>query len=125
MRVMLPPEGTGVAGVNLNSAEWLEHVFTVNDKFDTRPKFCPDATEMEDCGWAEVCTLMPVAPGVAGPIVKPLMVMVKGSASMEAPIVVTTKEDAVVRPLQALKFATLLAPIATLGNTDEAKNPDG
>jgi hypothetical protein len=69
--------------------------------------------------------LIPEAARVAAPIVKPLMVMVKGSASMVAPIVVITIEDAVVRLLQALKFAMLLAPTATLGNTDEAKNPAG
>jgi hypothetical protein len=124
---MLPPESTGVAGVKLKTidSERPAQLNIPNDGFETRPKICPEATELEVFGSEEVCTLIPEAEVVAAPIVKPLMVMVKGSASMVAPIVVITIEDAVVRLLQALKFAMLLAPTATLGNTDEAKNPAG
>ena len=68
---------------------------------------------------------MPTAPLVAAPIVRPLMVMVKAETLIDAPDVVITKEVAVVAPQVAVSPATLLAPAATMGVTEEAKKPEG
>ena len=59
------------------------------------------------------------------PIVKPLMVTVKAETLMDAPDVVITKDVAVVALQVAVSPATLLAPAATMGVTEEAKKPEG
>ena len=93
----------------------------------TRPSAAtaPEATGSDTTGSALVDTVMPSAPLVAAPIVRPLMVMVKADALIDAPDVVITKDVAVVALQLAVSPATLLAPAATMGVTEEAKKPAG
>ena len=70
--------------------------------------------------------LTPTEPIVGGPIVKPLMVIVTvADGGMAAPDVVITTAVAEVAPHFAVKPATLLAPEATVGVTDEANQLEG
>ena len=62
---------------------------------------------------------------VAAPIVKPLMVMMNTEAGMTAPEVVKVTEVADVSPNAAVMPATLLAPGATEGMTEDAKKSEG
>ncbi len=64
-------------------------------------------------------------PGVGEPIVKPLSVMVKAAAFMLAPEVVIMTAEADVAPHVAVNPATLLAPEARNGTTDNAKKLEG
>ena len=56
---------------------------------------------------------------------KPRMVTVNADAPIVAPDVVITTDVADVAPQVAVSPATLLAPGATVGVTDDAKNPEG
>ncbi len=64
-------------------------------------------------------------PGVGEPIVKPLRVMVNADALMTAPEVVIMTAEADVSPQVTVKPATLLAPDARKGTTDDAKKLGG
>ena len=85
----------------------------------------PEETEADATVSDEVCTLIPTAPAVTAPIVNPLIVTVKAEVLMDAPDVVITKDVAVVALQVAVSPATLLAPAATMGVTEEAKKPEG
>ena len=85
----------------------------------------PDETGAESIGSAFVETVTPTEPTVAAPIMKPRMVTVNADAIIVAPDVVITTDVAVVAPHVAISPATLLAPGATLGVTEEAKKPEG
>ena len=66
------------------------------------------------------------APAVGGPIVKPPMVIVTTAAALiTAPEVVIATAVADVAPHVAVKPATLLAPEATVGTTEDAKKLEG
>jgi len=65
-------------------------------------------------------TLEPLNPIVSPPIVK-----VNADAPIVAPDVVITTDVAEVAPQVAVSPATLLAPGATVGVTEDAKNPEG
>ena len=71
---------------------------------------------------ADVCTLTPIEPGVAAPIVKPLIVTVNAVVfTMEAPNIVSTTAVLLVAPHTMFMPVTLLAPAATTGVTNGAK----
>ncbi len=53
------------------------------------------------------------------------MVTVKGQALIDAPDVLITKEVAAVAPQVAVSTATLLAPAAAMGVTEEARKAEG
>ena len=86
----------------------------------------PDDTSEGAYASDDVCTLMPIEPGVAAPIVKPLIVTVNAElASMVAPDVVSTTVVLPVSPHVIFTPGTLLAPAATTGVTEGAKNLGG
>ena len=75
---------------------------------------------------ADVCTLTPIEPGVAAPIVKPLIVTVNAVVfTMEAPNIVSTTAVLLVAPHTMFMPVTLLAPAATTGATNGAKKFGG
>ena len=129
--VMVPPFGIGTAAVKLKvtgtqdkrttrSDEAIENVTEVTCK-----EMSPDATAVDATVSDDVCTTTPTAPGVAAPIVSPLIVKVNADAPIVAPDVVITTEVAEVAPQVAVSPATLLAPGATVGVTEDAKKPEG
>ena len=127
---MVPPEEMAVAGVkaremgtdNLPTIRSKEAIIKETD--ETRLEIPPDDTEFEiEQTFAR--NLTSTEPAVAAPIVKPLMVMVKAAAGMMAPEVVILTAVADVAPHVAVKPATLLAPDATEGITEDAKKLEG
>jgi hypothetical protein len=129
--VMVPPFGIGAAAVKLKvtgtevlpatrSDEAIENVTEVTCK-----EISPDATAVDATVSDDVCTTTPTAPGVAAPIMSPLIVKVNADAPIVAPDVVITTDVAEVAPQVAVSPATLLAPGATVGVTDDAKKPEG
>ena len=87
------------------------------------PEFTPaDATVS-----ADVCTVIPVVlPTVAGPIVRPLRVMVKAvPAGMPTVAVMMTIEVAVGADTCPVMVATEASPATKLDEAVAAKNPDG
>jgi hypothetical protein len=97
----------------------------VKDADKTRETMLPDDTVLEiEHKPSRKFTF--TAPAVGGPIVKPPMVIVTTVAAlMEAPEVVIETAVADVAPHVAVKPATLLAPEATVGTTEDAKKLGG
>ena len=86
----------------------------------------PDGTGEDGFASDDVCTVTAIEPGVAAPIVKPLMVSVNAAvAPMVAPDVVSTTDVVVVAPHAMNRPDTLLAPAATTGVTEGTKKFDG
>ena len=131
VRVIVPPEGTAEVGMKarvmgtedfptMRSEEAM-----VKDTDATIPIMLPDDKAFET-GHMFLCSLTSTEPLVGGPIVKPLIVMVTvADGAMATPDVVITSAVAEVAPHVAVKPATLLAPEATVGVTDEAKKLEG
>jgi hypothetical protein len=85
-------------------------------------KILPDDTAFDVVEHKRFDKLTPTEPTVGGPIVKPAMVTVTPvDAPIAAPVVVITNAVADVVPHVAVNPATLLAPDATVGTTDDAK----
>jgi len=86
----------------------------------------PDDTNEGANASDDVCTLTPIEPGVAAPIVKPLIVTVNAVVFlMEAPNIVSTTAVLLVAPHVTFRPTILLAPAATTGVTNEAKKLGG
>ena len=131
MRVTVPPEGTAVTAVKESEIGTEDLPTTrsegamVKDADETRETMLPDDTVLEG-GHKPFRKFTFTAPAVGGPIVKPPMVIVTTVAAlMEAPEVVIVTAVADVAPHVAVKPATLLAPEATVGTTEDAKKLDG
>ena len=130
MRVTVPPEEMAVAGVKARETEtevlptMRSEEAMVNETDETRLKIPPDDTALEIVH-AFARNLTSTEPAVAAPIVKPLIVTVKADAGMTAPDVVIVTAVAEVAPHVAVKPATLLAPKATEGTTEDAKKLEG
>ena len=99
--------------------------FTIASSAPVMAAIGPEETEADAAASEDVCTLIPTALAVTAPIVNPLIVTVKAETVMDAPDVVITKDVAVVALQLAVSPATLLAPAATMGVTEEAKKPAG
>ena len=136
-RVMVPPTGTLMAGVNWRTGRTVEpESWPPKLKMDVKVTAAvvavseaigPEDTPEDAAVSTLVCTVMPVAlPAVAAPIVKPLRVMVKCvDAAMPETSVVMTME------------LPVMADVAVMVNTDArpaglaagfgvaAKNPAG
>jgi hypothetical protein len=126
----VPPEGTAVVAVNESEIGTEDLPTTrsegamVKDTDETRETMLPDDTVLE--GHKPFRKLTFTAPAVGGPIVKPPMVIVTtAAASIEAPEVVIATAVADVALQFAVKLATLLAPEATVGTTEDAKKLGG
>ena len=91
---------------------------------ETRNIMPPDDTAFET-EHAFVRNLTSTEPAVDEPIVKPPIVTVNADAGMAAPDVVIVTAVAEVAPHVAVKPATLLAPEATEGTTEDAKKIKG
>ena len=92
----------------------------------TRLIMLPLDTAFAEAGHKLFRNSTPTEPAVRGPIVKPLMVIVTTAVALiEAPEVVITTAVADVAPHVAVKPATLLAPEATVGTTEDAKKSAG
>jgi hypothetical protein len=86
----------------------------------------PDDTSEGAYASDDVCTLMPIEPGVAAPIVKPLIVTVNTVVfPMVAPNIVSTTAVLLVAPHVTFRPTTLLAPAATTVVTNGAKKLGG
>ena len=126
----MPPEEMAVAGVKARETEtevlptMRSEEAMVNETDETRVKIPPDDTAFE-IEHAFARNLTSTAPAVAAPIVKPLIVTVNADAGMAAPDVVIVTAVAEVAPHVAVKPATLLAPEATEGTTEDAKKLEG
>jgi hypothetical protein len=128
---MVPPEGMAAVTVKVRVMGTEDLPATrseeamVNETDEIGESMLPDDTAME-VGHRNFRKLTRTAPAVGGPIVKPPMVMVTTAAELiEAPEVVITTAVADVAPHVAVKPATLLAPEATVGTTDDAKKLAG
>ena len=127
---MVPPEEMAVAGVKARETEtevlptMRSEEAMVNETDETRVKTPPDDTAFE-IEHAFARNLTSTAPAVAAPIVNPLIVTVNADAGMAAPDVVIVTAVAEVAPHVAVKPATLLAPEATEGTTEDAKKLEG
>ena len=127
---MVPLEGMAVAGVKARETEtevlptMRSEEAMVNETDETRVKIPPDDTAFEN-EHAFARNLTSTEPVVAAPIVKPLIVTVNADAGMAAPDVVIVTAVAEVAPHVAIKPATLLAPEATEGTTEDAKKFKG
>jgi hypothetical protein len=98
----------------------------VKDADKTRETMLPDDTVLEVVGHKPFRKFTFTAPAVGGPIVKPPMVIVTTVAAlMKAPEIVIETAVADVAPHVAVKPATLLAPEATVGTTEDAKKLGG
>ena len=85
-----------------------------------------DATNEGVYASDDVCMLTPIEPGVAAPIVKPLIVTVNIVVfPMAAPDIVSTTAVLLVMPHVTFMPVTLLAPAATTGVTNGAKKLGG
>ena len=75
----------------------------------------------------DVCTVTAIAPGVAAPMVKPLIVTVNTAieALMAAPDVVSTMALLLGAPHAMFKPETPLAPAETSGATEDEKKLEG
>ena len=132
MRVRVPPEGTAVVAVKESEIGTGDLPTTrsegamVKETDETREaKMLPDDTVLED-GQKPFRKLTFTAPAVGGPIVKPPMVIVTTAAELiKSPEVVIATAVADVAPHVAVKPATLLAPEATVGTTEDAKKLEG
>ena len=131
MRVTVPPEGTAVVAVKESEIGTGDLPTTrsegamVKETDETRVKMLPDDTVLE-VGHKPFRKLTLTAPAVGGPIVKPPMVIVTTAAALiTAPEVVIATAVADVAPHVAVKPATLLAPEATVGTTEDAKKLEG
>ncbi len=97
----------------------------VKETDETRVKMLPDDTVLE-VGHKAFRKFTFTAPAVGGPIVKPPMVIVTTAAALiKAPEVVIATAVADVVLHVAVKPATLLAPEATVGTTEDAKKLEG
>jgi hypothetical protein len=86
----------------------------------------PDETYVGACASDDVCMLMSFEPGVAAPIVKPLMVTLKAATlPILPPDVVSTTAVLLVAPQMMFRPLILLAPGATTGVANGAKKSDG
>jgi len=86
----------------------------------------PDDTNEGANASADVCTLTPIEPNVAAPIVKPLIVTVNAVVFfMAAPNIVSTTAVLLVALHVTFRPTTLLAPAATTGVTNAAKKLGG
>ena len=84
----------------------------------------PDDTN--EGAYADVCTLTPIEPGVAAPMLKPLIVTVNTVVfPMAAPNIVSTTAVLLVAPHVTFRPTTLLAPAATMAVTNGAKKLGG
>jgi hypothetical protein len=126
-----PPEGTAAVTVKESEIGTEDLPTTrsegamVKETDETRVKMPPDDTVLE-VGHDPFRKLTFTAPAVRGPIMKPPMVIVTTAAALiEAPEVVIATAVADVAPYVAVKPATLLAPEATVGTTEDAKKLDG
>ncbi len=127
----MPPEGTAVVAVKESEIDTEDLPTTrsegamVKDTDKTRGKMLPDDTVLKS-GHDPFRKLTFTAPAVGGPIVKPPMVIVTTAAALiEAPEVVIATAVADVAPHVAVRPATLLAPEATVGTTEDAKKLGG
>jgi hypothetical protein len=84
----------------------------------------PDDTELVT-EHVPILNLTSTEPAVPAPIVKPLMVTVNADAGMTAPDVVSVTAVAEVALQDAENPATLLAPDAITGTTEDAKKLKG
>jgi hypothetical protein len=84
----------------------------------------PECKGNDGDGSDEVCTVTPMEPGVATPIVKPLIVTAK-AVVIKAPVVVRTTAVSLVFEHVILNPGTLLAPATTKGMTEGAKKLKG
>jgi hypothetical protein len=124
---MVPPEGMAVVGVKAREMGTRDLPTTrseadmVNETAKTRERITPDDKAF-DTEHKFLRNLTPKEPFVGEPIVKPRIVMVTtADAAMAAPEVVITISVAAVAPHVAVRPATLLAPEATVGITEDAK----
>ena len=86
----------------------------------------PDDTGEDGDASDDVFTVTEIEPGVAAPIVKPLIVTVNAVVfTMEAPNIVSTTVVLLVAPHVTFRPVTLLAPAATTGVTKGAKKLGG
>jgi hypothetical protein len=86
----------------------------------------PDDTNEDAYISDDVCMLTPIEPGVAAPIVKPLMVTVNAVVlTIAAPNIVRRTAVLLVMPHVTFIPVTLLAPAATTGATNGAKKLGG
>jgi hypothetical protein len=86
----------------------------------------PDDTNEGAYTSDDVCTLTSIEPGVAAPIVKPLIVTVNAVVfPMAAPNIVSATAVLFVAPHVTFRPITLLAPVATTGVTNGAKKLSG
>ena len=128
---MVPPEEMAVAGVKARETEtevlptMRSEEAMVNETDETRGKRIPPDDTAFEIEHAFARNLTSTEPAVAAPIVKPLIVTVKADAGMAAPDVVIVTAVAEVAPHDAVKPATLLAPEATEGTTEDAKKFTG
>ncbi len=132
MRVMVPPIGTGVTGVNARVTDTLvlpttrskEATVKVTDSTRLGSTMPPDDKTFDN---EQVFNFnrTPTEPAVAAPIVNPLMVIVIPDALKVLPdiVIVTAVEEVALQ--FTVKPATLLKPAAKLGVTDVAKKLDG
>ena len=86
----------------------------------------PDDTNEGAYVSVDVCMLTPIEPGVAAPIVKPLIVTVNAVVfPMAAPNIVSMTAVLLVMLHVTFMSVTLLAPVATMGATNGAKKLGG
>jgi hypothetical protein len=127
---MVPLAGISVVGMNARvtdtgalpttrSEEAIE-----NETKEMRETMPPDDTEL-DMEHVPILNLTSTEPAVGAPIVKPLMVTVNSDAGMIEPDVVSVTAVAEVALQDAEKPATLLAPEAIAGTTEDAKKLKG
>jgi hypothetical protein len=129
--VIVPPTGTGDAGVKPSvtgthdKRAILSCAATEKDTDAADKEMDPDATGLDATVSEDVFTMIPKAPGVADPMVKPLIVTKNAVFSIVAPDVVNTMEVVEVALHVAVSSATLVAPGATVGVTPGTKKPEG
>ena len=124
---MVPPEEMAVDGVKARETE-TEDLPTMRSEEamvkttdETREGYIPPDDTAVETEHTFARNLTSTEPAVAAPIVKPLIVTVIADAGMAAPDVVSVTAVAEVAPNVAVKPATLLAPEATEGTTEDAK----
>jgi hypothetical protein len=130
VRVMVPPEGIGVVGVNArvtgteNLPTMRSDEAIAKDTDENRDIILPDDTEF-DTEQAFACNLTSTEPAVGAPIVNPPMVMVNSDVLREVPdiSILTAVEEAVLQV--AVKPALLLEPAAAVGVRDGEKKLEG
>ena len=127
---MVPLEGMGVVGVNVNVTDARERTRRsesdiLKNSDDTCENMPPDATGLDASTSVEVCTVTSVEPDVTGPMVNPLNVTMNTFVLMVAPDIVAIRAVAVVVLQVNVSPATLLAPTTANGRTEGAKKPEG